>query len=494
MFKSIFSRLIAVFISILLFCLTVTGVILYYFLDNFVSGEKEKALIQSGEEINRLLNEYPDFVSNTVGERTLRYVIKSYEANTNALIWIVRTDGYIIYTEEDPPELGIPRQIRDVLVFEGPGNVRLPDERQYKKVMQNKDIVKERGDFYGLFKSTNMPWLTIEKPLIIQGEVEGAVYFHTPLPKIQEARSTVLKFFMSSVAISVILSIFLVYIFSKRITSPLKQISNAAKVIAGGEFSKLLDIHSQDEIGELAKSFNMMVAALQNLEESRRGFIANVSHELRTPMTSIRGFIEGIMDGTIPAEKHNYYLSVVKDETNRLNRLVNDLLDLAKMEAGEMPMTIKNFNINELLRRCVINLESLIVKKDLNIKADFEEENMYVFADKDAIERVIINLLHNAIKFTPQSGVIRITTARQKDKILISVADNGVGIEPDEIDLIWDRFYKSDKSRSRDKSGTGLGLAIIRNIINEHKQQIWVESELGKGTKFTFTLERGREA
>jgi signal transduction histidine kinase len=284
-----------------------------------------------------------------------------------------------------------------------------------------------------------------------------------------------------------------VYNFSKRITKPLKEISNAAKVIADGEFNKRLDITSQDEIGELAKSFNMMISALQNLEEMRRGFIANVSHELRTPMTSIRGFVEGIMDGTIPAEKHKYYLSIVNDETNRLNRLVNDLLDLAKMEAGEMPLTIKNFNINELLRRCVINMESLIVKKDLNIQADFEEENIFVYADKDAIERVIINLLHNAVKFTPRSGQIHIITARQKERVMISIADNGVGIEPDEVDLIWERFYKSDKSRSRDKSGTGLGLAIIRNIINEHKQQIWVESEPGRGTKFTFTLERGRE-
>lgn len=207
-------------------------------------------------------------------------------------------------------------------------------------------------------------------------------------------------------------------------------------------------------------------------------------------MTSISGFIEGILDGTIPPEKQKYYLEVVKDEVMRLNRLVNELLDLARMEAGEIHIVTSDFNINELIRRSIIKLENLIVEKNLEIVANFEEEDVFVNADIDAIERVVLNLIHNAVKFTPEAGIICLSTLVQKDRILITVADNGVGMEKEELDIIWDRFYKSDKSRGKDKLGTGLGLAIVKNLVNEHGQDIWVESEVGKGTTFYFTLKR----
>ncbi len=238
-------------------------------------------------------------------------------------------------------------------------------------------------------------------------------------------------------------------------------------------------------------AFNQMALALQDIEEMRRVFIANVSHELRTPMTSIRGFVEGILDGTIPQEKHNQYLNIVKDETYRLNRLVNDLLDLAKIEAGEVELDITTLNINEMVRKCVIKLEALLIEKDLSVDADFEEEELLAKGDSDAIERVLYNLMHNAIKFTPPGGKIGVITRKLKDRIEVTVRDNGIGIDPNELDHVWDRFYKSDKSRGRDKTGTGLGLAIVRNIINEHKQSISVRSEPGLGTAFTFTLARG---
>jgi signal transduction histidine kinase len=234
-----------------------------------------------------------------------------------------------------------------------------------------------------------------------------------------------------------------------------------------------------------------LAGALQNLENMRRGFIANVSHELRTPMTSIHGFIEGILDGTVPAEKQKEYLTIVRDEIKRLNRLTTDILDLARIEAGEVSIKPVDFNINELIRRCIIKLESFITEKDISIEASFEEEEMYVKADTDSIERVVINLVHNAIKFVQPGGKITLSTSRSKNKILVCVEDNGIGIDSNELDLIWERFYKSDKSRSKEKTGTGLGLAIVRNIINDHQQKIWVESQLGKGTKFCFTLDSG---
>lgn len=172
-----------------------------------------------------------------------------------------------------------------------------------------------------------------------------------------------------------------------------------------------------------------MASALENIENMRRAFVANVSHELRTPMTSIRGFIEGILDGTIPAEKHGHYLAIVREETNRLNRLVNDLLDLAKMESGEMKLSFTDFDINELIRKCVIKLETLLLEKNLTVDADFEEEDLMVNGDPDAIERVLYNLMHNAIKFTPAGGKISIITRCSRDTAEVTVKDTGIGIE-----------------------------------------------------------------
>lgn len=487
MFKTIFRKLVIIFILILLVGFSITGGMLYYFLTNFVTSEKEGLLIRSAVRITKSMQVYIENQDNQAVKLYFANMLQSLSENTNSFIWIINTNGDLVITDSE-----IPEQIKQKFKVEA-GNMRLPDERQYKKVLGGQIHVKESGNFYGLFDKTGVAWLTIEEPVVYNNKVLGAVYFSTPITEIHRVRTSVFGFFMVSVAASILVSIFLVYIFSLRISRPLKEINNAAKIIAGGEFKNRLNINSQDEIGELAESFNQMVTDLQNLEEMRRGFIANVSHELRTPMTSIRGFIEGILDGTIPPERQRDYLVIVRDETKRLNRLVNDLLDLAKMEAGEMKLTFKKFNINELIRRCIIKLENLIISKNMQIEAAFETEEAFVEADADAIERVIINLIHNAIKFTNENGKIIISTAQKKDKIYIDVQDNGIGIDKDEINNVWGRFYKSDKSRSRDKIGTGLGLAIVKNIINEHKQSIWLESELNKGTKFTFTLNAGED-
>lgn len=490
MFKSIFSKLIVIFISISIIGFTLTGVMLYYFLTDFVLDERIEELEQSGQEISSYLIDYIKYGENSISKIFLSRILESYSMNTGSIIFIINSKGYVV--NSGPDIARIPDLILDKFIREE-NSLRLPDERMYDEVMLSKDSVIETGDFFGMFKETGYDWLTLQKRFMyksdnINEEIIAAVYFHTPIPEIQKARSSVFRFFMISVLVSIIISIILVYIFSLKISRPLKQIKSAAKTIAGGEFRKRLNIHSNDEIGELAKSFNQMVEALQNLEQMRRNFIANVSHELRTPMTSMRGFIEGILDGTIPPESQMSYLKIVRDEVNRLNRLVNNLLDLAKMEAGEMKMVSKVFNINELIRMCIIKLEELIVRKNINIKANFEDEEVYVNADQDAIERVAYNLIHNAIKFCHDKGEIIISVEQIKDKVYVSVEDNGIGIEKNETNLIWERFHKSDKSRGRDKMGTGLGLAIVKNIISEHQQDIWVESEPGKSTKFTFTL------
>ena len=454
--KSIFSKLIIVFVSILILGFLITGILLNYFLDSFATADKYKSLNQYGGEVSSFISENFSEASNPFFIRTLR----RYLSQSGAYIWVIRNDGIILYTSDVSVSDSIDPKIYKHLVVDAKGNVHLPDKRQYEKVMEGEsDAIKEIGDFYGLFSDTDHSWLTVEKPIKVKlngkTTVVGAVYLHTTILEVQKIKRSILYYFLISVTVSILISIILIYIFSLRISRPLKQIKNAAKEIAGGEFQKRLNIKAKDEIGELAVTFNNMAVALQDLEEMRRGFIANVSHELRTPMTSIRGFVEGILDGTIPLDRQNYYLTIVREETIRLSRLVTDLLDLAKIESGEISLTLRNFNITELIRRSIIKLESLIISKNIQIEAYFEEEDIFAFADNDAIERVIINLMHNAIKFSNENGKIKISVKYHKDKVLISIADNGIGIDEDEINLIWDRFYKSDKSRGKDKTGTG---------------------------------------
>ena len=502
MFKTIFSKMITIFIVILVIAFSITGFMLSYFLNNYLTDERARLLESSSTEINRIFSnylenmDYTNTLNSTIVEKYLSDSLALFGNYTNSVIWIVDDTRHIYRSN-----IVMPQSIIDKYA-DSTDKIKIPESKQFSKLFTEETTTREFGDFNGFFKDPSFSkigdlWLTVGKSFKHQNsdgkEVIIVIYLHTPVNKLKEARYAVFKYFLISVGAAIVIAVLLMYIFSLRLSRPLKQIKNAAAKIANGDFKKRLDIKSKDEIGELAKTFNQMAVALQNLEEMRRGFIANVSHELRTPMTSIRGFVEGILDGTIPPDRQNHYLTIVRDETNRLNRLINDLLDLAKMEAGELKLNIVPLDINELMRKCVIKLETLLLEKDLTVDADFEEEDMLVKADADAIERVLYNLMHNAIKFTPTGGNIKVMTRIVKDKIEVTIKDNGIGIDENELDMVWDRFYKTDKSRSRDKTGTGLGLAIVRNIINEHGQNIWLESKSGEGTSFTFTLARAHE-
>ncbi len=502
MFKTIFSKLIAIFLLILTVAFAIAGMMLNFFLDDYVTEEKANTLDTATTWVNLVFKNYldrldlNDYVNVAASEILLKDSLVNYGNYFDSYIWIVSQDGYIYRSNWD-----ISQTIADKYI-DKTGYIKVKDTN-LPKLVASETTIRSVGDFDGFFKDPYFSgygsiWLTVARSFKYKGsngnDTMVVIYMHTPVEEVKAAQIKVLTYFAFSGGIAIAVAIVLIYIFSRKLSNPLKQIKQAASRISNGEFEKRVNIDSRDEIGELAKTFNQMAAALQNIEEMRRGFIANVSHELRTPMTSIRGFIEGILDGTIPQEKQNHYLTIVRDETNRLNRLVNDLLDLARMEAGEVKLMPSVFDINELIRRCVIKLETLLLEKDLTVDADFEEEELQVKGDIDAMERVVYNLMHNAIKFTPVGGSIGLITRKRKDVAEVTVKDTGVGIEPDELDMIWDRFYKSDKSRSRDKTGTGLGLAIVRNIINEHGQTIRAESKPGEGTSFIFTLATaGRE-
>ena len=279
-----------------------------------------------------------------------------------------------------------------------------------------------------------------------------------------------------------------VYFLSERIVGPLKHMSRAAKSYATGNFDIRIPVEGNDEVAELAAAFNQMATGLQNLENMRRSFLANVSHDLKTPMTTIAGFIDAILSGAIPPENQQEYLERIKEEVLRLSRLVRQLLDLSRIQAGDRKIEPTTFDICEMARQIVLSFEQRIEEKRLEVEFDCEEENLTVMADKDAIYQLLYNLCDNAVKFSRDGGVYRIRIVTGDRKVRVSVYNEGQGIMKEDLPFVFERFYKSDKSRGLDKTGVGLGLFISKTIIDAHRESITVDSEQGKYCEFTFTL------
>ena len=284
-------------------------------------------------------------------------------------------------------------------------------------------------------------------------------------------------------------TLFAVFFISERIMSPLRNISAATKSFAQGHFDVRIPVEGNDEIAELATAFNNMAVTLQNNEKTRSAFLGNISHDLRTPMTTISGFVDGMLDGAIPPEKYEHYLRIVSSETKRLSRLVSTLLDITKIQAGERKFQKTEFDICETARQIIISCEQRLNEKHLDVVFECAEDNMLVFADTDAVYQVLYNICDNAIKFSKEGGIYRVSIVRNLDKVFVSVFNEGEGIKPEELPFVFERFYKSDKSRGLDKTGLGLGLYICKTIIDAQGEEIWVKSEYGKNCEFVFTLQ-----
>lgn len=296
------------------------------------------------------------------------------------------------------------------------------------------------------------------------------------------------KVFLLAGLITTIVTAAFLYLISKRVTLPLRDMNNIAKEYAKGNFEKRVSVVSNDEIGELGETFNQMAVELASVDNMRKEFVANVSHDLRSPLTSLNGFVCALLDGTIPKEKQSYYLHLMKDETERLIKLVNDLLDVARIEAGQVSIDPTSYNISEQIRMLLAKMEPELVKKDLEIVLDSNgEEDVDVFADPDRIDQVLGNLIQNAVNFSDVKGRINIGIFTRNDHVEVTIQDFGPGIQVEQLENIWDRFFKVDKARSR-KVGTGIGLSIAKHIIDLHGAKINVSSTVGEGTTFTIKL------
>lgn len=282
-------------------------------------------------------------------------------------------------------------------------------------------------------------------------------------------------------------------LFTYTVYIPIRKITEAAREYATGDFTKQINIHKNDEIGYLAASLNFMATELSTLEEDQRKFIANVSHDFRSPLTSIKGYIEAIMDGTIPYEMQDKYLNIILFETERLNKLTQSMLELNKYGKKGAMLDISRFDINHTIKMVVQSFEGTCKEKKISFELILTGQILFVSADMSKIQQVLYNLIDNAIKFSHADSAITIETTEKNEKVFVSVKDTGIGIPKDSLKKIWERFYKTDLSRGKDKKGTGLGLAIVKEIISAHNENINVISTEGVGTEFIFTLPLANE-
>lgn len=320
--------------------------------------------------------------------------------------------------------------------------------------------------------------------------VIGCVFVTARQVRVNTAMRSILATYLICGVGVMMFAFVLLYFITRQITRPLYEMALAARSYAKGDFSRRISVPPEGELGTLAVTFNQMADNLDRLETMRRGFIADVSHELRTPMTTISGFVDGILDGTIPPELEQKYLLLVSEEVKRLSRMVNNLLDVARIQSGEISYQMEPFDLTELAHRVVLTMEDRIREGNIELSLLLPEESVYAMGDRDAIYRVVYNLVDNAVKFTPVGGKITVGLYRKEEKICFSVRNTGMGIPESEVGNIFERFYKTDKSRGENRKGVGLGLYMVKSIIDAHEQDLFVTSKEGEFAEFTFTLDR----
>ena len=346
------------------------------------------------------------------------------------------------------------------------------------------------GNFYGHFDTET---LSVFSPITVNYKVRGYVIIHKPVSSIVNLSNQLTNLSYQTFALLFLAAFVVLALFTWIVYIPIRKIAQGANEYASGNFEAKIDVHSNDEIGYLAASLNYMANELNTLEEDHRKFVSNVSHDFRSPLTSIKGYVEAMLDGTIPVEMQDKYLNIILFETERLNKLTKSLLELNKFGSHGVMLDITSFDINHTIRMTVQTFEGTCMEKHISFNLILSGETLFVSADFSKIQQVLYNLIDNALKFSHANSAITIETTEKNEKVFVSVKDTGIGIPKDSIKKIWDRFYKTDLSRGKDKKGTGLGLSIVKEIIQAHGENINCISTEGVGTEFIFTLPLAKE-
>ncbi len=483
MLKTTFSKYLTAFVLIILISFLMLSSLITSMIKTHVNNSKESELISTSDSIASGMHNIESVENVMIFQRLVISTLINIDPELQVIItdasgqmFLSTLTGLTDKKGNREPDISSDLGMIDMSLFDS------------RTTENGEEYYVHHGNLGGHVSESHV---ACAKEIVSGGEVRGYVIALSSSAREDHLISITRRAVINSSAWVMLAAVIAIYFITERIIHPLRNMTTAAKQFAKGDFKSRVTVSGEDEVSELGNAFNNMADSLENLEKMRNSFLASVSHDLRTPMTTIAGFIDGINSGAIPPEKHEYYLGVISAEVHRLSRLVSQLLDISRLESGDRKFSFEDFDVAEVCRIILISFEKKIDDKRLDVEFDSENDTMPVNADKDAIYQVIYNLCHNAIKFSNNEGKFAIKIFRANGKIRVSVFDEGAVISREDIPMIFERFYKSDKSRGLDKSGVGLGLYICKTIIDAHGEEIHVESAEGVGTEFWFTLREG---
>ena len=467
--KTLYLKLLLAYLIFGLFGFVVVATFVSNMTLDHLKKEKADSLYR---EATLVANTYAaDLYNNEATLESVKNQLDALDTYMNATIWIINPSG------------------RMILDSSAPFNV------ETEIVIENFDPTVTAGSYYtvgNFFNTFEENVLSVFAPITTDYRVKGYVVIHCAMSTIEAEANSLLNISYLMLVILFLLSLIILIFFTEIVYIPLRKITEATEQYASGNMHYEFSVESEDEMGYLAASLSYMASEIARSEDDQKKFVANVSHDFRSPLTSIRGYLEAMIDGTIPPEMYDKYLNIVLNETDRLTKLTNSLLTLNNLNTNGMMLNKTDFDINRTIRNVAASFEGTCRQKMIAIELVLTGDEMYVVADMDKIQQVLYNLLDNAIKFSHHNSIIKMETTEKRNKIFVSVKDSGIGIPKDDLKLIWDRFYKSDLSRGKDKKGTGLGLSITKEIIQAHGEHINVISTEGVGTEFIFSLPKSK--
>lgn len=476
--NSLFVKYLSISLIIVFISFLILGIMLVYFVAQYSKNEKQN-----------LLEENAVSVADMISDKSVATSDNTYILDQTATLW-TRSTISIISNSIDA----------DIIITDTNGNAKLFSNSKNSTFNESGQAVPLdvmnvtlTGKYYattnldGLFSS---PQYVVGVPITAAGSTTpmGAVFLATAANSYNSVTTEIARIFLLAAITTFFIVFCVIGLFTYNMVSPLQHMSKAAGSFANGDFSVRVPVTTNDEIGQLAQAFNHMADSLALSENTRRSFIANVSHELKTPMTTIAGFIDGILDGTIPPNKQRHYLTIVAGEVRRLSRLVASMLSLSRIDNGELKMNKQRFDLTDIVIQTLLTFEQKIDIKKIEIRGLDTLKSTFADGDVDLIHQVIYNLFENAVKFTNQGGYIEVVMAESSDRVQLDITNSGAGIEPEELMHIFERFYKTDKSRSRDKNGMGLGLYIVKTIMRLHGGDITAKSVVNQYCTFSLWL------
>lgn len=424
-------------------------------------------------QASRIASDYASrFITSSMSLKDFQMQMEISGSYLDASIWIIDNQGHLLFDSSDPTVGTLAANAE---------YTTLPD-------FDSTDFGNHyyiTGNFYDSFSTQT---LTVFSTITSGYKVKSYVLIHKPLTAINNTADNFMNISFYTVVIIYLCVLVLLLLLFLSLYRPIRKILQVAHSYASGDFKERTNIHQKGEIGFLANTLDYMADELATLEDDQRKFISNVSHDFRSPLTSIKGYVEAMQDGTIPPEMQEKYFNIILFETERLTKLTQSLIDLNRFGRHGIMLVIMDFDINRMIKTSILTFEGTCTKRGLSFDLVLTGEELFVTADESKIQQVLYNLIDNAIKFSHNDSAIKIETSVKNEKVFISVKDSGIGIPTDSLKKIWNRFYKTDLSRGKDKKGTGLGLSIVKEIIQAHNENINVISTEGVGTEFIFTL------